>query len=177
MTVNAWTRGKPYPDAEDGPCPEWCTEHYVTPRGARNHSSTPLAITGGGARTAAALTVSTWVERRDWPDGTTDTVGILGQLPEDIELSAGQMRDFAQHLLTVADEVDRLATVAVEAYTGSAGQAQVTVTTPEDDREITLAVRTPKDADRVYLSPAGARQLGAALMAAGRQPGRPGRMG
>lgn len=174
MSVNAWTGNKPpHPDDPADTCPDWCVEHYSAEGGARNHSSSPRAITGGGSYTGATLMVSTWLERRDWPDGSTETVGIVEKLPEDIELTAGQMRDFAGHMLAVADEVERLASVSVEAYTGSVGQARVTVTRPEENREIELTVKMPKDADHVFLSPAGARQLGAALMAASRQPGRP----
>lgn len=175
MSVNAWTNGKPHTDDRTDACPEWCVEHYVSGSGARNHSSSPRAITGGGAATGATLLVSTWLERRDYPDGTTESVGIVERLPEDIELTADQMRDFAGHMLAVADEVERLASVSVEAFTGSVGQARVTVTRPEEDRKIELSVKLPTALDTVHLSPASARQLGAALLAAGRQPGRPAR--
>jgi hypothetical protein len=172
MSNNAWTNGKPHTDDKTEACPDWCVEHYTAEGGARNHSSGPRSITGGNTYTGEPALVSTWLERRDWPDGTTETVGIVEKTPEDVELSSAQLRDFAGHLLAVADEVDKLSTVTVDAESLDFGKTHMSVVrAAAGAREIEMVVGNSDE--QIYLSPVGARRLGAALLAAARQPGRP----
>lgn len=99
-----------WPDSDWEPgCPAWCVEHY-TVDDERNHSSYPWAVTGESAnREAVHLMVSTWIELREGtkhdPSGRR-AVGIIEKIPEDVELTAGQLRDFARYLVAVAELVE-----------------------------------------------------------------------
>jgi hypothetical protein len=99
-----------WPDSDWEPgCPAWCSEHY-TVDDERNHSSYPWAVTGESAnREGVHLMVSTWIELREGtkhdPAGRR-AVGIIEKIPEDVELTAGQLRDFARYLVAVAELVE-----------------------------------------------------------------------
>lgn len=94
------------------PCPEWCVEHYTGEDGGLNHASFPQAVTGAGTYSSDPIIVSTWTERRDLPDGTTEAVGIIerklsGQDDEDVQLTAGQLRELIDHLAAVTVAVEQ----------------------------------------------------------------------
>lgn len=91
-------------------CPAWCVEHYRGDDGTMNHSSYPWAVTGQSAdRDGVHLMVSTWVELREGskhdPRGR-QAVGVIERIPEDVELTHGQLRDFARYLVAVAELVE-----------------------------------------------------------------------
>lgn len=102
------TRGD-VPGEDD--CPSWCVEHY---RGGdrlqeKNCSSFPDSVTVVEACTGIERELGLWGEQRvNRETGTVERVGIIEMRStlEDVELSAGGLRNLARKLRELADMVE-----------------------------------------------------------------------
>lgn len=96
-------------------CPPWCIEHYVGECGTHNHAGpADRSVIGESAQTGEILELGVWPELRRAVDGRIVVVGIVQiapiasstrHRPEDVELTACQLRDLAAHLAAVADQL------------------------------------------------------------------------
>ncbi|MFI5495295.1 hypothetical protein [Actinoplanes sp. NPDC051859] len=168
---------KPRRKSIEATCPPGCIEHYTGVDGSTNHATAPRYVTGASATHADhAVTVSTWMEQRhDQTTGVVQTVGIVEKVREDVELHACQIRELAQHLLAVADQVDAagtagwaitgVTTVVVSAVSEFVGATPLEVRASTiDGRSVHL--HTGTSGEDLMLQPADARELGVALIRA-----------
>lgn len=153
-------------------CPPACAEHYCAGAGNRwrNHSTIPRYVTADSAtKDYETVSLGVWLELREHLDGAelADVVGVVEKEgPGQAEMSAAQLREFAAHLLAVANQVDQLTTdrmlpVQVSAVSENAGVLPVEVRTSAiGGRKVMLHAGM----EDLMLEPVDARQLGEALI-------------
>lgn len=84
-------------------CPPWCTNHYQGTDSFYQHSSDVKAFSGTMAESGDRVDVGAWVERRDYPEGVTEVVGILDvNSLEDVELTPGALYHLGKALQELA---------------------------------------------------------------------------
>lgn len=156
----------------EGSCPLGCVEHYTAGDGNRwvNHSTVPRYTTAASAtKDHEVVNLGVWLEVREHLDQVepTEVVGVIEKEgPGQAEMTAAQSRQFAMHLLEVANQVDQLAAermlpVRVSAVSENAGLLPVEVRTAAiGGRKVMLHAGM----EDLMLEPADARRLGETLI-------------
>jgi hypothetical protein len=156
----------------DMPCPPECFEHYAAGDGRRwmNHSAAPRWVTSADAsHEHEVVNLGVWLEVREHLDHVepTEVVGVISKEGKgDAEMSAAQMRNFALHVLAVANRVDQLTAerqlpIRVSAVSETSGLLPVEARAAAIGGRKVLLHAGMED---LMLEPADARALGEALI-------------